>query len=83
MAPRPFLFLAFWLHRRVEVRLARIRGFYSGGEVLDVSTDDERYELRLAKRYWALFNPFAASEHARTAKEWQEKLTELEAAKAG
>ena len=77
MAPRPLLFFLFWLHRLVEIRIDRIQSFHAGGEVLNLSTLDERYEFRIAGRYWALFNPFAVSEHTSAAKEWGKTLQEV------
>ena len=77
MAPRALLSLLFWLHRLVEIRIDRVQRFHAGGEVLYLSTLDERYELRIAERYWDLFNPFAVSEHTSTAKEWGKQLQEI------
>ena len=47
------------------------------GEVLMVSTLDERYEFRLAEGYWTLINPFAVSKHRSAAKEWRQRLQGL------
>lgn len=76
MAPRLLLFFCPWLHRTVEIRIDRVRSIVAE-KVLSVSTNDERYLFRLAERYWALFNPFAASEQARACEDWGRKLREL------
>ena len=85
MAPRPVFWLftwwlpSSWYSPRVEIRIDDMQSFHVQfqGEVLMVSTLDERYEFRLAEGYWTLINPFAVSKHRNAAKEWRQRLQGL------
>ena len=66
-----------WYPRIVDIGLDSLSRFHTGGGVLFVTTDGEQYQLRLAERYWALWNPFAGSEFARIGEQWARRVKEL------
>ena len=83
-APSALLILMPWLRRRVELPLEGLlqTNVQFSGEVLNVTTDTERYEFRLSPGYWSLFNPLAGSAHGQTARQWEQRIRELGAKRA-
>ena len=79
-APRLLLRAFFWLHSIVQIPLESTLSVQRFGDGLRLRSSDENYSLLIARRYWSLFNPFAASDCGETAEEWRRSIAAVVAA---